>query len=195
VPIDIKTIDCSAVKPRPTSHSALNTALSMAARSLATELWYSLTKACASRCVLIGPIFSCLASSAPASRAANVIEPEASYQIASYARLACLNNCSWNGLATTQLVSGVIPWRFTMKLTIIALSAVALVASSPAVFAQGVSAKAPGQEMQAKGSVRGTHGASGYAPGHIMQRKGSKIGTHGASGYAPGQTTGMAKSK
>jgi hypothetical protein len=82
VPIDIKTIDCSAVKPRPTSHSALNTALSMAARSLATGLWYSLTEACASRCVLIGPIFSCLASSAPASRAGNVIEPEASYQIA-----------------------------------------------------------------------------------------------------------------
>jgi len=139
--------------------------------------------------------FSPVSSSARASRAANVIEPEGSYQIASYAKLACLNNCSWNGLATTQLVSGVIPWRFTMKLTIIALSAVALVVSSPAVFAQGVSAKAPGQEMQAKGSVRGTHGASGYAPGHIMQRKGSKIGTHGASGYAPGQTTGMAKSK
>jgi hypothetical protein len=82
VPIDIKTIDCSAVKPRPDFPLGAEHSAQMAARSLATELWYSLTEACASRCVLIGPIFSCLASSAPASRAANVIEPEASYQIA-----------------------------------------------------------------------------------------------------------------
>ena len=81
-----------------------------------------------------------------------------------------------------------------MKLTIIALSAAALVASSPAVLAQGASGKAPGQEMQARGSVKGP-GASGYAPGHIMQRKGSKLGTTGASGYAPGHTTGLARSK
>ncbi len=82
-----------------------------------------------------------------------------------------------------------------MKLAVIALSAAALIASSPAVFAQGASGKAPGQEMQDRGSVKGSPGASGYAPGHVMQRKGSKLGTTGASGYAPGHTTGMAKSK
>ena len=82
-----------------------------------------------------------------------------------------------------------------MKLTIVALSAAALIASSPAVLAQGASDKAPGQRMQDRGSVKGSPGASGYAPGHIMQRKGSKLGTNGASGYAPGQTTGMAKSR
>jgi hypothetical protein len=82
-----------------------------------------------------------------------------------------------------------------MKLTIIALSAAALIASSPAVFAQGASSKAPGQEMQengsVKGSVKGGPGASGYAPGQEMHAKGSKKGTEGASGYAPGhETTG-----
>ena len=82
-----------------------------------------------------------------------------------------------------------------MKLAVIALSAAALIASSPVVFAQGASGKAPGQEMQDRGSVKGSPGASGYAPGHVMQRKGSKLGTTGASGYAPGHTTGMAKSK
>jgi len=54
-----------------------------------------------------------------------------------------------------------------------------------------VSSKAPGQEMQQKGSVKGSPGASGYAPGQEMHAKGSKSGTEGASGYAPGhQTTG-----
>ena len=77
-----------------------------------------------------------------------------------------------------------------MKLAIIALSTAALVASAPVVFAQGVSSKTPGHEMQQKGSVKGSPGASGYAPGQEMQAKGSKKGTEGASGYAPGQTTG-----
>lgn len=77
-----------------------------------------------------------------------------------------------------------------MKLTMIALSTAALIASAPAVFAQGVSSKTPGHEMQEKGSVKGSPGASGYAPGQEMQAKGSKKGTEGASGYAPGQTTG-----
>ena len=77
-----------------------------------------------------------------------------------------------------------------MKLVIIAVSAAALIASAPAVLAQGSSAKAPGQEMQKKGSVKGSPGASGYAPGQEMQAKGSKKGTEGASGYAPGQTSG-----
>jgi hypothetical protein len=77
-----------------------------------------------------------------------------------------------------------------MKLAIIAVSAAALVASAPMVFAQGVSSKSPGHEMQDRGSKKGSPGASGYAPGHEMQARGSKHGSPGASGYAPGQTTG-----
>lgn len=82
-----------------------------------------------------------------------------------------------------------------MKLTVIALSAAALIASAPAVFAQGSSAIAPGQEMQQKGSVKGTSGASGYAPGREMHARGPKRGTEGASGYAPGQTTGSSTTR
>lgn len=77
-----------------------------------------------------------------------------------------------------------------MKLAIIALTAAAIVASAPVAFAQGVSSKTPGHEMQEKGSKAGSPGASGYAPGQEMQAKGSKKGEPGASGYAPGQTTG-----
>jgi hypothetical protein len=100
-----------------------------------------------------------------------------------------MNRHSWNGSALASLSGGVLKEDY-MKLTIIALSAAALIASSPAVFAQGVSSKAPGQEMQQKGSVKGP-GASGYAPGQEMHAKGSKRGTEGASGYAPGhETTG-----
>ena len=78
-----------------------------------------------------------------------------------------------------------------MKTTIIALSAAFVMATAPAVFAQGASSKAPGQEMQQMGSKKGQPGASGYAPGHKMQHaKTSKKTGHGASTYAPGQTTG-----
>jgi hypothetical protein len=77
-----------------------------------------------------------------------------------------------------------------MKAIIVALSAAGLVVASPAAFAQGVSSKSPGHEMQKHGSIKGSPGASGYAPGQEMQERGSKTGTHGASGYAPGQTTG-----
>jgi hypothetical protein len=98
-----------------------------------------------------------------------------------------MNHHSWNGSALASLSAGVFKEDY-MKLTIIALSAAALIASSPAVFAQS---KAPGQEMQQKGSVKGSPGASGYAPGQKMHAKGSKRGTEGASGYAPGhETTG-----
>ena len=54
-------------------------------------------------------------------------------------------------------------------------------------LAQTAQDRAPGQQMQDKGSVRGQPGASGYAPGQKMQDKGSKPGQPGASGYAPGQ--------
>lgn len=78
-----------------------------------------------------------------------------------------------------------------MKRLIIALSAIALIGTAPAVFAQGVSSKTPGHEMQTKGSKAGHPGASGYAPGHKKHAMGSKKGHPGASGYAPGQTTGQ----
>ena len=80
-----------------------------------------------------------------------------------------------------------------MKTRIIALSAAVLMATAPAVLAQGVSSKTPGQEMQQMGSKKGEPGASSYAPGHKMHHamhhtKASKRA--GASNYAPGQTTG-----
>jgi hypothetical protein len=77
-----------------------------------------------------------------------------------------------------------------MKLAVIALSTAALIASAPAVFAQGASSKTPGHEMQERGSKNGSPSASGYAPGQEMQEKSSKNGSPGASGYAPGQTSG-----
>ncbi|MBR0828306.1 hypothetical protein JQ596_22480 [Bradyrhizobium manausense] len=83
-----------------------------------------------------------------------------------------------------------------MKAMVIALSAAVVMATAPAVFAQGVSSKAPGQEMQRQdmqqtGSKKGEPGASSYAPGHKKQHaKASKKTSPGASGYAPGQTTG-----
>ena len=72
-----------------------------------------------------------------------------------------------------------------MKLTVVA--AAALIASAPAVFAQGSSAKTPGQEMQEKGSVKGTSGASGYAPGQEMHANGSKRGTDMHPARLPGR--------
>jgi hypothetical protein len=75
-----------------------------------------------------------------------------------------------------------------MKLTGLALATAALILVSPAVFAQGVSTDAPGQQP------KGTHdspGASYNAPGHEMQRgaKNPNPGSPGASGYAPGHST------
>lgn len=65
-----------------------------------------------------------------------------------------------------------------------------LLCGTVGAYAAGVSEKSPGDQMQDKGSVKGSPGASGYAPGHEMQNKGSAKGTTGASGYAPGRTTG-----
>jgi hypothetical protein len=109
-------------------------------------------------------------------------------------RTTQMNQRSWNGPGSCLLIGRTHPVENIMKLTVIALSAAALIASAPAVFAQGSSAKAPGQEMQERGSVKGSPGASGYAPGQEMQAKGSKKGTQGASGYAPGQTSGSSNS-
>ncbi|MBR0961754.1 hypothetical protein [Bradyrhizobium japonicum] len=76
-----------------------------------------------------------------------------------------------------------------MKAMIVALSAAIVMATAPAVLAQGVSSKTPGQEMQQTGSK----GASSYAPAHKKKHhaKASKRTSPGASSYAPGQTTGQ----
>jgi hypothetical protein len=76
-----------------------------------------------------------------------------------------------------------------MKIATTMLIVGALFAGTALANAQGVSEKAPGDQMQDKGSVRGSPGASGYSPGHEMQKSGSVKGTKGASGYAPGQST------
>jgi hypothetical protein len=56
--------------------------------------------------------------------------------------------------------------------------------------------RTPGDQMQDKGSAKGSPGASGYSPGREMQKKGSVKGTEGASGYAPGRsTTGLKTDK
>jgi hypothetical protein len=81
-----------------------------------------------------------------------------------------------------------------MKELILALALTGLVAG-PALAQQSA---APGQRMQASGSVKGTTGASGYAPGQEMHKYGSVKGTKGASGYAPGhvkKTIGMSHTK
>jgi hypothetical protein len=74
-----------------------------------------------------------------------------------------------------------------MKLAVIALSTAAVIASAPAVFAQGASSKTPGHQMQKYGKKAGHH-ASSYAPGHRMQAYRSKTGYPGAFGYAPSAT-------
>jgi hypothetical protein len=76
-----------------------------------------------------------------------------------------------------------------MKFAIIALSTAALIASAPAVFAQGVSSKTPGHQMQ-NATKSTAPGASEYAPGHKM-KKATKSTGPGASEYTPShQTTG-----
>jgi hypothetical protein len=76
-----------------------------------------------------------------------------------------------------------------MKLATTMLVVGAMFAGTALANAQGASEKTPGDQMQDKGSVKGSPGASGYAPGHEMQKKGSVKGTEGASGYAPGRST------
>ena len=53
-----------------------------------------------------------------------------------------------------------------MKLATTLLIAASLIAGTALANAQSASVNAPGQKMQAKGSVKGSPGASGYAPGH-----------------------------
>jgi hypothetical protein len=74
-----------------------------------------------------------------------------------------------------------------MKTVIVALSAAALIAGTPAVMAMGASSKAPGHETHLKGAKKSHHGASAQASKREMQAKESKTGAPAA---APGQTTG-----
>ena len=76
-----------------------------------------------------------------------------------------------------------------MKIATAMLIVGALFAGTALANAQGVSEKTPGDQMQDKGSVKGSPGASGYSPGHEMQKNSSVKGTKGASGYAPSQST------
>jgi hypothetical protein len=76
-----------------------------------------------------------------------------------------------------------------VKTAIIALAAAALIATAPAVLAQGVPSKTPG--LQHKVSKKHHPGVYGYAPLHEMQAKGSKKGYPGAFGYAPGEHSGL----
>ena len=71
-----------------------------------------------------------------------------------------------------------------VKITIIALSAAALIATTSALFAQGVPSKTPG--LQHKVSKKHHPAVSGYASLRGMQAKGSKKGYPEAFGYARG---------
>jgi opacity protein-like surface antigen len=64
-----------------------------------------------------------------------------------------------------------------MKTTLIAVSAAALIAAAPAVFAQAVSSKSP--SVQHNVPKKRHPGVSGYALRHATQAKGP-----GTSGYA-----------
>ncbi len=83
-----------------------------------------------------------------------------------------------------------------MKHSILTLTTAALIAASPAAFAQGVSSDAPGHKTK---DYRGSPGASYWAPG--QEKKNPKLknpnpGEPGASGYTPGHsTTGSATRK
>ena len=75
-----------------------------------------------------------------------------------------------------------------IKIILPLAAATALLVGSGISFAQS-SQRAPGQQMQERGSAPSQPGASGYAPGQEMQQRGSKAGEPGASGYAAGPNT------
>ena len=70
-----------------------------------------------------------------------------------------------------------------MRTTIIAFSAAALIAATPAVLAQNLSSRTPGQ--QHKVFKKRPQVVSGYAPWHAVHAKSVKMGYPGAFGYAP----------
>ncbi len=78
-----------------------------------------------------------------------------------------------------------------MKIATTVLIVGALFAGTALASAAGVSEKTSGDQMQDKGSLKGSPGASGYSPGHGMKTRSSLKRTkgEGASGYAPGHST------
>jgi hypothetical protein len=75
--------------------------------------------------------------------------------------------------------------------------AATVVVFATSAFAQGVSTKTPGHQMQ-KATKSTAPGASEYAPGHKMKqtmKHTKKSKAPGASEYAPGQTTGSSSTK
>jgi len=93
-----------------------------------------------------------------------------------------------NRLIDAAFIPGLMPRENAMTKELFALAVAAGMVASVTTGAMAQNTTAPGQQMQEKGSVKGSTGASGYAPGQQMQQKGSVKGTTGASGYAPGQT-------
>jgi hypothetical protein len=69
-----------------------------------------------------------------------------------------------------------------VKTTIIALSAAALIAAAPAVLAQNVSSKTPGQQHKV---FKKPQVVTDYAPWRALHAKGVKTGYSGASSYPP----------
>jgi len=73
-----------------------------------------------------------------------------------------------------------------VKTTIIALSAVALIAAAPAELVQDGSGRTPGLQHE----VVKKHHASGHVRPREMQTMGAGKGYSGALGYAPGERSG-----
>ena len=71
-------------------------------------------------------------------------------------------------------------WK--VKTTIVALFAAALIAATPAVAAQNVSSKTPGQHHK---SFKKRPHVTGYVPWHAVHAPSPKMGYPGAFGYAP----------
>jgi hypothetical protein len=71
-----------------------------------------------------------------------------------------------------------------MRTTIVALCAAALIAVAPAVLAQQISSKTPGQQHKV---LKKRPHVVGYVPWHTVHAQGAKIGYPGAFGYAPSQ--------
>ena len=71
-----------------------------------------------------------------------------------------------------------------MKTAIIALSAAALIAAAPTVYARDASTKTP--RVHYTVSMKRPQVVSGYAPWRVMHANGAKTGYPGAYGYAPG---------
>jgi hypothetical protein len=72
-----------------------------------------------------------------------------------------------------------------MKITIVALSAAALIAAAPAAFAQDGSSKAPDQHRHA--STKHHRTISGYDRGRAMHATRMKTGYPRTLGYAPSE--------